>query len=124
MATSMDCTIISAVRNTGTVAAPTAIGADTVSLVITPTKSCNKLLVILTNGGANYTVDIVAGDFWAAKAMTQVTMGAETRVFVFESARFSKYVLNTAASAYDYRIVMTLGAAATTTTYYTVIELP
>jgi len=124
MAANMDVTIVDLVRNTGTVAALTAIADDTVGLIITPTKPCRKLILILANAGAAYTVDIVAGSYWAGQAMTQVAMGTEVRAFVFEPARLLKYQVNTAAVVYDYRIKLVLSAAATTTTTYQCLQLP
>jgi len=124
MAVKMDVTILDAVVRTGTVITETAIGADTTTLLITPTKHCSKLVFILTNGGADYTVDVAKGDFWAGKAMTQITMTAEKRVFVFEAAESFEWELDTAGTTYDYRIKITLGAAATTTTTYLCIQLP
>jgi len=124
MATSKDATIYDLVLNTGTIVVPVALDSDTVSLVITPTRPCRKLMLLVTNGGAGYDIDIVAGGYWAGQAMTTVTMAAEVRAFVFEAARFLKYQVNTAGSVYDYRIIVTFGAAATTTTYYTVMQLP
>ena len=119
----MDVTILDAVVRTGTVITETAIGADTTTLLITPTKACKKLVFILTNGGADYAVDVTKGGFWAGKAMTQITMTAEKRVFVFEAAESFKWVLDTAGTTYAYRITITLGAAATTTTTYLCIQL-
>jgi len=119
MATNIAVTPTNVVRNTGTIVAPVAIDADTVTLTITPTKGCNKLVLVLTNGGAGYDVDVAAGNYWAGKAMTAVTMAAETRVFCFESARFAAYV-----SAAADKIVVTVGAAATTTTTYQCFQLP
>jgi len=126
MAASMDCTNISLVRNTGTVCTGTAIGSDTVTLLITPTQSCNKLVLILTStDAASYTVDIAAGDFWAGTAMTQVTVAQNVpKAFVFESAMNSALQGNTADSADAYRIKLTLSAPATTGTSFQVLELP
>jgi len=124
MAVKQDVVILDAVNRTGTVIAETAIGADTTTLLITPTKNCRKLIFILTNGGADYTIDVAKGDFWAGKAMTQITMTAEKRVFVFEGAESFEWEENAAGSASDYRIKIILGAAATTTTTYLCIQLP
>ncbi len=124
MAVKMDVTILDAVVRTGTVIAETAIGDDTTTLLITPTKHCSKLVFILTNGGASYTVDVAKGDFWAGRAMTQITMGGSTkRVFVFEAAESFKWEENAAGTESAYRIKITLGAAATTTTTYLCIQL-
>ena len=124
MAVKMDVTILDAVVRTGTVITETAIGSDTTTLLITPTKHCSKLVFILTNGGADYNIDVAKGDFWAGKAMTQVAMTAEKRVFVFEAAESFEWEANAAGSANAYRIKITLGAAATTTTTYLCIQLP
>jgi len=125
MAVGMDVTIYTAVNLTGTIVTETAIGDDTVSLIITPTKACRKLIFILTNGGAAYTVDVAKGDYWAGKAMTQVAMATEKRVFIFEAAESYKSQVSVAAPAvYADRIKITLSAAATTTTTYLCIELP
>jgi len=120
MAVNIAVTPTTLVQNTGTICTAVAIDADTATLTITPGKSCRKLVLILTNGGAGYDVGLAAGHYWAAKAMTAVTMGSEARAFTFESARYADYV---GASTPD-TITITLGAAATTTTTYICLELP
>jgi len=117
-----DVTIYSLTRNTGVVCTPVAVTQT--DLIITPTKSCNKLvLIISTTNGAGCTVNIAAGGFWAKQALTQVTVAnGVPQAFVFESARYSKYVVNTAGVVYDYRITVVLGTTATTN--YQCLQLP
>jgi len=126
MAVKQDVTNVTLVRNTGTVCTGVAIADDTTTLLITPTKGCNKLIVYINNGGATYTIDCAAGDYWAGKAMTQISMAGSTeRAFVFEAAvSMQQDVANTAASGNADRIVLTLAAGATTTTTVRVLELP
>jgi len=125
MAVKMECTNYSLVRNTGTLVTPIATGADTTTLLITPTVSCNKLILILTNSAAGaVTVDIAKGDFWGGKAMTQVSLAQNVpKAFCFESARSMEWEANVAATANAYRIKVTIAAAAVTTSYQ-VIQLP
>lgn len=122
MAANMAVTNITLVRNTGTVCTGTAIGDDTVTLTITPTQSCNKLVLIITSTGATgFDVDIAAGDYWAATAMTTVAIAQNVpKAFVFEAANYMKYV----SGDNDDTIVVTLGADATTTVAYQCLELP
>ena len=117
----MAVTNISLVKNTGTAVTGTAIGDDTVTLTITPTQRCDKLVLIITSTGATgFDVDVAAGDYWAGVAMTTVAIVQNVpKAFVFEAARFMKNV-----DAADDTIVVTLGADATTTTSYQCLELP
>ena len=120
MAVIQALTNITLVRNTGTVCTAVATAADTTTLVCTPTKGTNKLVIILFNSAAGaVTVDIAKGDYWAGKAMTQVSLAQNVpRAFVFESARFAK-----AVSAAADTITLTVAAAAVTTSYMC-LELP
>ena len=121
-----DVTNVTLALSTGTVCTPVAIAADTTTLIITPTTKCTKLILLIVNSGADYAITCAAGDYWAGKAITEVTMSAETRAFVFEAARSMQQGVATNADATDLadRIVVTLGAAATTTTAIRVLELP
>jgi len=125
MAVKVECTNYDLIRNTGVVVTPIATGADTTTLLITPTVSCNKLILILTNTAAGaVTVDIAKGDFWAGKAMVQVSLAQNVpQAFCFESARLMEWEANVAATAYAYRIKVTIAAAAVTTSYQ-VLQLP
>jgi len=120
MAVIQALTNISLVRNTGTVCTAVATGADTTTLVCTPTKGTNKLVIILFNSASSaVTVNIAAGDYWAGVAMTQVSLAQNIRrAFVFESAKFAKNVSGAADT-----ITLTVAAAATTTSYMC-LELP
>jgi len=125
MAVKQDVTNVTLVRNTGTVVTPVAIADDTTTLLITPTKGTNKLILLVVSTGADYAVTVAAGDYWGGKALDSVTMSSESRVWVFEAARsMQQGVANAAASANADRIVVTLAAAATTTTAVRVLELP
>lgn len=76
------CTTIACV-NAGTTT------ADTVTLSITPTRPGTKLFVIIDCIGFEIKVDVTAGDYWFAKAMTQATVAADTsQVFAFTPARY------------------------------------
>jgi len=82
---------------TGTLVTPQAFVSDTSdndteTLVITPSKGCRKLVVIITetnaSTGGTMKVDCAAGSFWAGKAMTQVSIAVSTaKAFVFEGAK-------------------------------------
>ena len=111
-------------RNTGTVCTPLVLTAGNVSkLVITPTAPCAKLVLLLQNTAATAVkADVAAGDYWAGKAMTQVSVAQNTmRAFVFESAKNMKYV--SGATAND-KIEVNLTDGAADTTLYRVIQLP
>jgi len=125
MAVKIECTNYTLVRNTGTLVTPIATDADTTTLLITPTVSCNKLILILTNTAAQaVTVDIAAGDFWAKTAMTQVSLAQNVpKAFCFESALVMSLEANVAGDEDLYRIKVTVAAAAATTSYQ-VIQLP
>lgn len=125
MAVKIECTNYTLVRNTGTVVTAIATAADTTTLLITPTVSCNKLILILTNTAAGaVTVDIAKGAFWAGKAMVQVSLAQNVpQAFCFESARVMTWEANVAATANAYRIKVVVAAAAVTTSYQ-VIQIP
>ena len=125
MAVKMECTNYTLVRNTGTLVTAIATGADTTTLLITPTVSCNKLILILVSSAATPgVVNIDKGSFWAGKAMTEVTLVQNVpQAFCFESAKVMTWEANVAATESAYRIKVTLGTAAVTTSYQ-VIQLP
>lgn len=121
-----DLTNYTLVRNTGTVVTPIATDADTTTLLITPTVSCNKLILILTNEAAGaVTVDIAKGAFWAGEAMEQVSLAENIpKAFCFESAKVMTWEAEEAEAKEEaYRIKVTVAAAAITTKYQ-VIQLP
>lgn len=120
----IDATNYKLVLNTGTIVTLIATSSDTATLIVTPTVACHKLIIIITDTAGSQTVDVAKGDYWAGKAMTQVTLAANVpRAFIFESARVKTWDLNNAADTYAYRIILTFGTPATTTKYQ-VIELP
>jgi len=85
------------VYETGTLVTPVAFTSDTSNndtetLVITPSKGCRKLVVIINENnastGGTLTVNVAAGSFWAGKAMTEVEIAVSTsKAFVFEGAK-------------------------------------
>jgi len=120
----IDGTNYTLVKNTGTICTKIALSADSEELLVTPTVPCHKVIVILESTAGGQTVDIAKGDFWAGKAMTQVTLAANVpRAFIFDSARVFAWDLNNAEDAYDYRITFTFGTPAITTGYQ-IIQLP
>ena len=125
MAVKIDCTNYTLVQNTGTLVTAIATDSDTTTLLITPTVSCNKLILILLNTAAGaVTVDIAKGDFWAGKAMTQVSLAQNVpKAFCFESAKSMEWEADVAGTTFAYRIKVTIAAAAVTTSYQ-VIQLP
>lgn len=122
---SLDLTNYTLIRNEAVIV--TALAANTVTpLLITPTVGMNKVILILmdTSADDDVTVDIAAGDFWAGKAITQITLLQNVpRAFCFESAKVMSWEANTAATANAYRIKVTIGNA-NATTVYQVIQLP
>ena len=79
-----DVTNIDLIRDSGVVCTAVAFVADTDNLAETltfiPTQPCNHLVLIInevSSGGA-MTVDVAAGNYWAALAMTQVSVASGT----------------------------------------------
>jgi len=107
-----DVTNIDLIRDSGVVCTAVAFVADTDNLAETltfiPTQPCNHLVLIInevSSGGA-MTVDVAAGNYWAALAMTQVSVASGTsKAFVFTSAR---YQTTTGVDATESKIVVTV----------------
>ena len=120
----IDADLYTLVENTGTIVTVIATSSDTATLIVTPTVPCKKLIIIITDTAGSQTVDVAKCDFWAGKAMAQVTLAANVpRAFIFESAKVMTWDLNNAEDAYAYRIILTFGTPAVTTKYQ-VIQLP
>jgi len=112
------------VNNTGTICTRIALSADSAQLLVTPTVACKKVVVILESTAGGQTVNVAKGDFWAGKAMTEVTLAANVpRAFVFESAKVFAWDLNNAEDVSAYRITFVFGTPAVTT-YYQILQLP
>ena len=87
-------TNIPLVREAGTTVTATALTSDTSAddtetLVITPTGPGNRIIVIINNvsAGGSMTAECAAGDYWAALAMSTVTIAQQTAVaIIFQAA--------------------------------------
>jgi len=120
----IDATNYTLVNNTGTICTKIATSADTATLIVTPTVPCKKVVIIITDTAGSQTVNVAKGDFWAGKAMTEVTLAANVpRAFVFESAKVMTWDYNNALDELAYRIILTFGTPAVTTGYQ-VLQLP
>jgi len=86
-------TNVDLVREEGVVVTPTAFTSDvaandTETLIITPTVPANRMIVIINevSGAGPLTVNIAAGGYWAALAMTEVEVAASTSVAIMFQA--------------------------------------
>lgn len=84
-------------REAGVVVTPVAFTEvtidDTETLTITPTKRGNKLVIIISEVSGTdgtMTIDVAAGDYWAALAMTQVSVAQGTSVAIMLQAAAHK----------------------------------
>lgn len=67
-----------------------ASNGDSETLIITPSRACRKMVVIIheTGNQAAIKVDCSAGSFWAGKKLAQTTINQQTaKAFVFEAAK-------------------------------------
>ena len=87
-------TNVALARETGTAVTAVALTSDaagdnTETLIITPTCPANRIILIVNEvlGGGTMTVNVAAGDYWAALAMTEVSISASTsKAFIFQAA--------------------------------------
>lgn len=87
-------TNVQLIRETGVVVTAVALTSDvsandTETLIITPTVPGNQMVLIINeiSGGGAMTATCAAGDYWAGKAMSTVTIASGTsKAIIFDTA--------------------------------------